>query len=303
MTKVLIADELSPRAIEIFNNRGLQADVRVGLKKAELIERIGEYEGLAVRSATKVTPEVLAAATRLKVIGRAGIGVDNIDVPAATARGIVVMNTPFGNSITTAEHAIALLFAAARQIAAADASTQAGRWEKNRLGECVMAALKTQHFDVAYMRKLAQTRLDRFRHRLVDADERNGVFPGGLAPQMERRDIDVRLLDCRGGFLMARLHNRCHADIFLHGSVRLRYRGPVVRDFRSDVGYLCRVCRIASLIPIDDVLDGIEPFGKRACPLRGFVDAPNHGCRDRCADAGDDGSGRHQPHAVREVGI
>ena len=132
MTKVLIADELSPRAIEIFNNRGLQADVRVGLKKAELIERIGEYEGLAVRSATKVTPEVLAAATRLKVIGRAGIGVDNIDVPAATARGIVVMNTPFGNSITTAEHAIALLFAAARQIAAADASTQAGRWEKNR---------------------------------------------------------------------------------------------------------------------------------------------------------------------------
>jgi D-3-phosphoglycerate dehydrogenase len=85
-----------------------------------------------VRSATKADKEVIAAATRLKVIGRAGIGVDNIDIPSATARGIVVMNTPFGNSITTAEHAIALLFAAARQIAAADASTQAGRWEKNR---------------------------------------------------------------------------------------------------------------------------------------------------------------------------
>ncbi len=87
---------------------------------------------MAVRSATKADKEVIAAATRLKVIGRAGIGVDNIDVAAATAGGIVVMNTPFGNSITTAEHAIALLFAAARQIAAADASTQAGKWEKSR---------------------------------------------------------------------------------------------------------------------------------------------------------------------------
>src|SRR5580698_9360099 len=132
MPKVLIADELSPRALEIFRSRGLEVDVRIGLKKAELLSIIGGYEGLAVRSATKADKEVIAAATRLKVIGRAGIGVDNIDIPAATARGIVVMNTPFGNSITTAEHAIALLFAAARQIAAADVSTQAGKWEKTR---------------------------------------------------------------------------------------------------------------------------------------------------------------------------
>jgi D-3-phosphoglycerate dehydrogenase len=130
--KVLIADDLSPKALDIFRSRGVEVDVRVGLKKADLVSIIGGYEGLAVRSATKADREVIAAATRLKVIGRAGIGVDNIDIPAATARGIVVMNTPFGNSITTAEHAIALLFAAARQIAAADASTQAGRWEKNR---------------------------------------------------------------------------------------------------------------------------------------------------------------------------
>ena len=132
MSKVLIADELSPRALEIFRGRGLEVDVQVGLKKPDLIKIIGGYDGLAVRSATKADKDVIAAARNLKVIGRAGIGVDNIDIPTATARGIVVMNTPFGNSITTAEHAIALLFAAARQIGAADVSTQAGRWEKNR---------------------------------------------------------------------------------------------------------------------------------------------------------------------------
>ena len=132
MPKILIADELSPRALDIFRSRGLEVDVNVGLKKPELLKIIPAYDGLAVRSATKADKDVIAAARNLKVIGRAGIGVDNIDIPAATARGIVVMNTPFGNSITTAEHAIALLFAAARQIGAADVSTQAGKWEKNR---------------------------------------------------------------------------------------------------------------------------------------------------------------------------
>ena len=132
MPKILIADELSPRALDIFRSRGLEVDVRIGLKQSDLVNIIAGYDGLAVRSATKVDKDVIAAAKKLRVIGRAGIGVDNIDVPAATARGIVVMNTPFGNSITTAEHAIALLFAAARQIAAADASTQAGIWEKSR---------------------------------------------------------------------------------------------------------------------------------------------------------------------------
>jgi D-3-phosphoglycerate dehydrogenase / 2-oxoglutarate reductase len=132
MAKVLISDELSPRAVEIFRARGLEVDEKPGLKPAELKAIVGQYDGLAVRSATKVTAEVMAAAPRLKVIGRAGIGVDNIDVPAATARGICVMNTPFGNSITTAEHAIALVFALARELPAADRSTQAGKWEKSR---------------------------------------------------------------------------------------------------------------------------------------------------------------------------
>ncbi|HLY78189.1 MAG TPA: hydroxyacid dehydrogenase, partial [Caulobacteraceae bacterium] len=130
--KVLISDQLSPAAVEIFRSRGVEADVRTGLSKDELIKIIGDYDGLAVRSATKADKDVLAAAKRLKVIGRAGIGVDNVDIPAATAAGVVVMNTPFGNSITTAEHAIALMFALARQIPQADTSTQSGKWEKNR---------------------------------------------------------------------------------------------------------------------------------------------------------------------------
>jgi len=130
--KVLISDELSPRAVEIFRARGITVDEKPGLKPAELKAIIGQYDGLAVRSATKVTAEIINAATRLKVVGRAGIGVDNIDVAAATARGICVMNTPFGNSITTAEHAVALIFALARELPAADRSTQAGKWEKSR---------------------------------------------------------------------------------------------------------------------------------------------------------------------------
>ncbi|HEX8124019.1 MAG TPA: phosphoglycerate dehydrogenase [Allosphingosinicella sp.] len=132
MPKVLISDSMDPKAAEIFRDKGVEVDERPGLSKDELKAIVGGYDGLAIRSATKVTEDVLAAATRLKVIGRAGIGVDNVDIPAATARGVVVMNTPFGNSFTTAEHAIALLFALARDLPAADSSTQAGKWEKNR---------------------------------------------------------------------------------------------------------------------------------------------------------------------------
>ena len=132
MPKVLISDKLSPAAIDIFRRRGLDVDFKPGLTPAELRAIIGEYDGLAVRSATKVTRELLDAATNLKVVGRAGIGIDNVDIRSATARGVVVMNTPHGNTITTAEHAIAMTFALAREIPQADASTRAGKWEKNR---------------------------------------------------------------------------------------------------------------------------------------------------------------------------
>lgn len=132
--KVLISDALSPAAVQIFKDRGIEVDFQpsLGKDKEKLAEIIGNYDGLAIRSATKATAKILEKANRLKVIGRAGIGVDNVEIPAATAKGIIVMNTPFGNSITTAEHAITLMLSLAREIPQADASTQAGKWEKNR---------------------------------------------------------------------------------------------------------------------------------------------------------------------------
>ena len=132
--RVLVSDELSETAVQIFRDRGIEVDYlpKLGKDKEALAAVIGQYDGLAIRSATKATEKLLAAATRLKVIGRAGIGVDNVDIPAASRKGVIVMNTPFGNSITTAEHAIAMMFAVARQLPEANASTQAGKWEKSR---------------------------------------------------------------------------------------------------------------------------------------------------------------------------
>src|SRR6201987_5826621 len=132
--QVIISDALSPAAVQIFKDRGVDVDFQpnIGKDKDKLAEIIGNYDGLAIRSATKATAKIIEKAKRLKVIGRAGIGVDNVEIPAATAKGIIVMNTPFGNSITTAEHAITLMLALAREIPQADASTQAGKREKNR---------------------------------------------------------------------------------------------------------------------------------------------------------------------------
>jgi D-3-phosphoglycerate dehydrogenase len=132
--RVLISDELSPAAVRIFEDRGVEVDYqpKLGKDKDALLAIIGNYDGLAIRSATKATEKLIAAAANLKVIGRAGIGVDNVDIPAASKKGIIVMNTPFGNSITTAEHAVAMMLAVARQIPEANASTHAGKWEKSR---------------------------------------------------------------------------------------------------------------------------------------------------------------------------
>ena len=132
--KVLVSDKLSETAVQIFRDRGIEVDFQpnLGKDKDALLAIIDQYDGLAIRSNTKATEKLLNAATNLKVIGRAGIGVDNVDIPAASKKGVIVMNTPFGNSITTAEHAIALMLAAARQIPEANASTHAGKWEKSR---------------------------------------------------------------------------------------------------------------------------------------------------------------------------
>ncbi len=134
MPKVLISDKLSDAAVQIFRDRGIEVDFEpdLGKDKDKLAAVIGKYDGLAIRSATKVTEKILAAADNLKVVGRAGIGTDNIDKEAASKKGVIVMNTPFGNMITTAEHAIAMMFAVARQIPEASASTHAGKWEKSK---------------------------------------------------------------------------------------------------------------------------------------------------------------------------
>ncbi len=131
--KVLISDKMSPQAEKIFKDRGVDVTVKTDMKPEELKDLIKDFDGLAIRSTTKVTAEILKmTGGRLKVIGRAGIGVDNVDVGAATQSGVVVMNTPYGNSITTAEHTIAMMMALARQIPSANSSTHAGKWEKSR---------------------------------------------------------------------------------------------------------------------------------------------------------------------------
>src|SRR6056297_1327187 len=132
--KVLVSDKLSETAVQIFRDRGIDVtfDPSLGKDKDALLAAIGDYDGLAIRSATKVTEKLLEAAPNLKVVGRAGIGTDNVDKQAASKRGVIVMNTPYGNMITTAEHAIAMMFAVARQIPEASASTHAGKWEKSR---------------------------------------------------------------------------------------------------------------------------------------------------------------------------
>jgi len=190
--KVLISDQLSEAAVQIFRDRGVDVtfDPEIGKDKDRLLAVIGEYDGLAIRSATKVTAKILEAATNLKVIGRAGIGVDNVEIPAASKKGVIVMNTPFGNSITTAEHAISLMMAVARQIPEANASTHAGKWEKSRfmgveltnktlgvigagnIGSIVIdRALGLRMKVIAYDPFLSEDRADLLGARKVELDE------------------------------------------------------------------------------------------------------------------------------------
>ncbi len=208
MPRVLISDSMDPRAAEIFRANGVEADEKPGLSKDELKAIIGDYDGLAIRSATRVTAELLDAAPGLRVVGRAGIGVDNVDIPAATARGVVVMNTPFGNSITTAEHAVALMFALARELPAADLSTQAGKWEKNRfmgveltsktLGLIGCGNIGSAEHDLARMTREAY---GDFHHPAVaplTEQTRNVLSRENLA----RTKRGVRIVNCaRGGLI------------------------------------------------------------------------------------------------------
>src|SRR5215813_782845 len=132
MTKVLVSDSLAPQGLEVLQGAGFDVDVRTGLKAPELKQIIGDYQGLVIRSGTKVTADVIECAGNLKVIGRAGVGVENVDVDAASKKGIVVMNTPGGNNVTTGEHTITLMLSLARHIPQAVASLKGGKWDRNR---------------------------------------------------------------------------------------------------------------------------------------------------------------------------
>lgn len=197
MPKVLIADMLSPAAREVFRDRGIECLTKVGLSEDELCEVVPDIEGLAVRSATKVTRRVLEAAERLRVVGRAGIGVDNIDVEGATARGVIVMNAPFGNSVTTAEHSIALLMSLARQIPAADRSTRDGRWEKSRFMGVELAGKTLGLIGCGNIGSIVAARAQGLKMRVIAADpflspdraERLGIDRLELDVLLERADF------------------------------------------------------------------------------------------------------------------
>ena len=203
--KVLISDALSPAAVQIFKDRGVEVDFQpnLGKDKDKLAEIIGNYDGLAIRSATKATAKIIEKATKLKVIGRAGIGVDNVEIPAATAKGIIVMNTPFGNSITTAEHAITLMLALAREIPQADASTQAGKWEKNRFMGVEITGKVLGVVGCGNIGSIVADRAQGLRMRVI-------AFDPFLSPE-RAKDIGVEKVELDELLEARRLHHPAHA--------------------------------------------------------------------------------------------
>ncbi len=229
--KVLISDAMSSKAADIFRERGIDVDVTPKLTPEELKGVIGQYDGLCIRSSTKVTDEILDAATNLKVVGRAGIGVDNVDVPRATQKGVVVMNTPFGNAITTAEHAIAMMFAVARQIPLANASTHTGKWEKSKfmgteitgktlgiigvgnIGTIVVQrALGLKMRVVAYDPFLSEERAERMGIQKVDID--------GLLSQADFLTIHVPKTKDTAGLIDATAINKMKKGAYLINCAR-----------------------------------------------------------------------------------
>jgi len=245
MARVLISDDLSPRAAEIFRERGIDVDVETGLSEAALIARIGAYDGLAVRSATKVTAKVLEAAENLKVVGRAGIGVDNIDVDSATQQGIVVMNTPFGNSITTAEHAIAMMLALARDLPAANASTQAGKWEKKRFLGVEITGKTLGLIGVGNIGSIVASRAQGLKMRVI-------AYDPFLSPE-RARDLGLEKVE------LEELYRR--ADFLtLHVPLTDQTRGLIDRDAFAQMKKGVRVinCARGGIIVEKDLLAALE---------------------------------------------
>jgi D-3-phosphoglycerate dehydrogenase len=245
MAKVLISDNLSPRAAEILAERGMEVDVKVGMTPAELKACIGDYDGLAVRSATKATAEILAAATNLKVIARAGIGVDNIDLEAATAAGVVVMNTPHGNAITTAEHAIALMFALARRIPAADQATQAGVWEKTKFMGVELSGKRLGLIGCGNIGAIVADRARGLKMRVLAYDP--------YLSDERAKDIGVRKVDLETLFAEAEI-------ISLHTPMTDQTRGIInaeaIKKLRD--GVLIINCARGGLVDEQALRDGLE---------------------------------------------
>ncbi len=196
--KVLISDSMSDRCVEIFKSaHRLKVDVNTKLKPEELKKVIKDYHALVVRSATKVTAEIIEAADNLKVIGRAGTGVDNIDMQAATKKGIVVMNTPGGNTITTAEHAVSMLMALARKIPQATASMRKGEWEKKKFEGTEVTSKTLGILGVGNIGSVVADRAQGLKMNVIaydpylsqDAANRMGVEPVSLDELYKRSDF------------------------------------------------------------------------------------------------------------------
>ena len=259
--RVLIADKLSPAAVDIFKARGVEADVKTGLSKDELLKIIGDYDGLAVRSATKADKDVIAAAKNMKVIGRAGIGVDNVDIPAATAAGIVVMNTPFGNSITTAEHAIALMFALARQLPQADLSTQAGKWEKNRFMGVELTAKTLGLIGAGNIGSIVADRANGLKMKVV-------AYDPFLSPE---RAIEIGVEKVELDELLAR------ADVItLHTPLTDKTRNILSREnlAKAKKGVLIINCARGGLVDEQALRDGLDSGAIGGAAFDVFVEEP-----------------------------
>lgn len=261
MPKVLISDKMSPLAEKIFREQGVEVDVKTGLKPDELKAIIGQYDGLVIRSATQATAEILEAATKLKVVGRAGIGVDNVDIPEASKRGVIVMNTPFGNTITTAEHAIALMISAARMIPQATVSMKAGKWEKTafegvELYQKTLGVIGTGNIGalvceraiglkmrvIAYDPYISKARADDLGIELVDLD--------GLFAQADFITIHTPLTDSTRGLINAANIAKMKPNVILVNAAR----GGIVNE--------------------DDLYEALKSKRIRAAALDVFVKEP-----------------------------
>ena len=261
MLKVLVADKVSPSAVDVFRANGIDVTVETGLAEPALIARIKDYDGLVVRSATQVTAEVLAAAERLKVVGRAGIGIDNIDLAAATAKGVVVMNTPFGNSIATAEHTIALIMALARALPAADRSTRAGKWEKSRFMGMEVASKTLGLIGCGNVGSIVASRAQGLKMRVIVHDP--FVSPERAAElAVEKVELDDLLARADVISLHVPLNDQTRAIIDAAAIAKTR---PGVRIVN---------CARGGLVVEDDLRDAIESGHVAGAALDVFVVEP-----------------------------